>query len=163
MVALYGIVFYRLTSSNTEYYSTVQSYINDNKQTYYDFYDIDSYLNDGEKCTLSEINSLKVYYNIDPKDNYNITLKKKDFEITYFMYKTDSSVEELQNCILIDDNNQIYLEKNEKFLSVKCFFDSHTLLSINVRDINNYEISTLQDILLKLMQESIELNHKKNT
>lgn len=153
-----GFVFYDLTSSKSPYYKDIQSYIDDNQSTYFEFYDIDAYLSDKPKRTLSDINNIEVHYNINPKENYNITIKKENFEIIYRMETDFIPEEEIQNCVLIDASNQTYLEEDETFLSVKCFFDDNTLLSVSVRDINNYDISTLQDILLKLMKDSVELN-----
>lgn len=148
-------VFYKLTSSNSKYYSTIESYIKDNQSTYYDFYDIDSYLNIKEKETLSQINSLKVYYNVDPKDNYNITVIKDNFEVTYRMDIMPSQ-EEIINNILADNSYNIYLEKDDTFLAVQHFINDNTLLSISIRSTD--DISYYQDTLIELMKDSIDLN-----
>ena len=158
-IMIYLTCLFFIGTSFNPYYSSVKSYIKDNPTSFYDFYDIDSYLTGGEKKTLSDINRLSIYYNVDPKDNYNITIKKDKYEITYRMDTADVSENELKNNIFIHNKYPIYIENTEIFIYAEHYLDNGICLSVSISQPNNtFDVLSLQNTLIKLLEDSIDLN-----
>ncbi len=146
-------------SSHNSSYPMVISYIQATDNSYYDFYDIDSYLTGEEKKTLSDINFLEVYFRGKQKEYHSITIEKEKFEITYAKDIIEYSNDILRYSHLIEAKYPIYIQSSESFISVEHYLDNGVCLSVRVHQTNNtFDVLSLQNTLIKLLEDSIDLN-----
>ena len=156
-VFLLGYSYIYFTSSHSTCYNSVSSYIKDNPDYYYDFYLPESYLdNNAEKQTLKDLNKIKVYYNINPQENYTITYKIDNLEFIYRMNKTDVTKEDVANYQIINNKYNIYYDETSNFLTAIYFYNDGVSLELNVNSKN--DITYLKNTVIQILIDSIDLN-----
>ena len=154
-LCLISHLFLYLYSSHQACYNSVTAYNKDNPNCFYDFYLPDSYLdNNKEKQTIKDFNKTKIYYNDNPKDNYNITYKIENIEFTYFLNKQEEYQSNLNEYQLI---NNIYYHESIYHIEALYFLDNGKCLSVGA-SIQDKDSTVLKDIVIQILKESIELN-----
>lgn len=117
-----------------KHYSSVANYNKANDNSFFDFYHPESYFDTTiEKKTLSEINKIKIYYDIDPKNNYSMSFKIGDIEVAYIVDSENYS-DELKNY------RQVFVEGVDRGYKIYAQYDSNCVSVLYPLEDKNIEI-----------------------
>lgn len=155
IMILFGVIFFGFGHSSETFYHSVNSYLKENEEIYFDLYMPESYYyaNDAKK-TLKDKNNIKVYYRGKPIDNFHVYFEIDDITFSYFVEKTNEfdlydTYETIQYgdyvlyCLL--DACSIYCQVDDKVIYLHASKNS----------------DMIKQILISIMKDSIDLYEGK--
>ena len=151
----FGLIFFGFGHSSETFYYSVNSYIKENEDIFFDLYMPKSYYYGNDvKETIKEKNNIKVYYRGKPIDNFHVIFEIDGITFSYFVEKTNElDLHDTYETIHYGNYNLYSLLET---CSIYCQVDDKI---IYLHATENSD--TLKQMLVSIMKDSIDLYEGK--